>query len=85
MQFFRDLEGLRDLAESWQPVSDDLYNYLNNSDTIQAIRVGIGGFFPKFCNFLCFRTFVLSFKFLDLKSKAIAFFPMTDTFSLWNL
>jgi len=40
MQFFRDLEGLRDLAESWQPVSDDLYNYLNNSDTVQAIRVG---------------------------------------------
>lgn len=38
-QFFKELENIGDLAESWGDYSPQLFDFLNNSRTIDALRV----------------------------------------------
>ncbi|XP_052776388.1 phospholipid-transporting ATPase ABCA1-like isoform X2 [Mya arenaria] len=37
-QFFRDFENLRNLASSWELYSPEVFLFLNNSDTVDALR-----------------------------------------------
>ncbi|XP_060560202.1 phospholipid-transporting ATPase ABCA1-like [Ruditapes philippinarum] len=38
-QFFRDLENIGNLADAWANYSSDLFDFLNNSRTVEALRL----------------------------------------------